>query len=405
MQNNQTKFKETELGLIPEDWELSQLDEIIDFDPPRKIKKGDNIKFVAMTDVNTFNKKISNFTEREFDGGSKFKNGDTLLSRITPCLENGKTAFVDILNENENAGGSTEFIVMSGKRGRSNSEFVYYLAISSDFRKMAIQAMVGTSGRQRVQVDRLKSHQMAIPPLLEQEKIAEVLGALDEKIELNRKMNKTLESLAQAIFKKRFIDDSDPNWETKRLKDICEIKNGFAFKSGDYSEEGIFLLRTSNFNSEGYAVKNDPIFLPNNFNQTFSNYRLKKFDILLVMVGASVGKRSFVFSNILPALQNQNMWNFRAYNQKNQFFLKFLVDQIVESNIGSASGSARDFFRKDYFREIKFSLPSQNLLDEFYETLLPHFEMVDKNIKEIETLSQIRDSLLPRLMSGKLRVK
>lgn len=384
IKTNQVKSKETELGLIPEDWEFMNLGKIADFkngkaSPPRN----------------------ETFKYPTYGANGIIGHTETANSNEDTIIIGRVGAYCGSLHFSESKCWVTDNAIIGKAKNNSDDLYLYYL-----LQTLGLNNRQGGSGQPLLNQQLLNSIDVLVPKnQLEQKKIAGVLGALDEKIELNRKMNKTLESLAQAIFKKWFIDNANPNWKTKKLKDICEIKNGFAFKSGDYSAEGIFLLRTSNFNSEGYAVKNDPMFLPNNFYQTFSNYRLEKFDVLLVMVGASVGKRSFVFSNILPALQNQNMWNFRAYNPSNQFFLKFLVDQIVESNIGSASGSARDFFRKDFFREIEFSLPDQNPLDKFYKIILPQFEMIDKNIKEIETLSQIRDSLLPRLMNGKLRVK
>ena len=92
---------------------------------------------------------INGITKRGYQGGSRFQNGDTLLARITPCLENGKTAFVNLLEENEVAAGSTEFIVMRGKTGVSPF-WVYCLAKDESFRAYAISSMVGSSGRQRV---------------------------------------------------------------------------------------------------------------------------------------------------------------------------------------------------------------------------------------------------------------
>lgn len=388
LKNNFTKFKETEQGLIPEDWELSQLDEIIDFDPPRKIKKGDNIKFVAMTDVNTFNKKISNFTEREFDGGSKFKNGDTLLSRITPCLENGKTAFVDILNENENAGGSTEFIVMSGKRGRSNSEFVYYLAISSDFRKMAIQAMVGTSGRQRVQVDRLKSHQMAIPPLLEQEKIAEVLGALDEKIELNRKMNKTLESLAQAIFKKWFIENESTT-ECK-IGDVIEI----------FDSKRVPLSSRERENRKGTY----PYYGATSIMDYVDGFIFDDTYLLLGEDGSVARDDGTPFTQYVwgKIWVNNHAHVLKGKNGFSTELIKVFFDNIdIKPYI---TGAVQQKLNQENLKSIPINIPADDVLAKVNQTIKPLFEKIKTNSIEIETLSQIRDSLLPRLMSGKLRV-
>ena len=112
--------KQVELGEIPEGWEELSLSEAIEVNPKREIKKGIQAKFVSMADLKEFDKKIQGFITREFSGGSKFINEDTLMARITPCLENGKTAFVDILEGQEVGGGSTEsdYILFKGRQRR-----------------------------------------------------------------------------------------------------------------------------------------------------------------------------------------------------------------------------------------------------------------------------------------------
>ena len=165
-----------------------------------------------------FKRKIDGFELSEFKGGSKFQNEDTLMARITPCLENGKTAYVDILEDNEIAFGSTEFIVLSGKDNLTRNDFVYYLAISPKIRRIAIQSMTGTSGRQRIQADLLGDVEIGIPSLEEQTSIAKILSDLDSKIELLQKQNKTLEAIGQAIFKHWFVDFEFPNEEGKPYK-------------------------------------------------------------------------------------------------------------------------------------------------------------------------------------------
>ena len=114
------------------------------------------------------------------------------MARITPCLENGKTAFVDILGEDEVAFGSTEFIVMRAKEGISDPQFIYYLATSPSFRNIAIKSMVGSSGRQRVQQSVLNDLIMKVPSLEDQKKISSVFCVLDQKIALNNEINDNL---------------------------------------------------------------------------------------------------------------------------------------------------------------------------------------------------------------------
>jgi len=177
-----------------------------------------------------------------------------------------------------------------------------------------------------------------------------------------------------------------------------------SFQSNDYVKDGIFLLRTQDFVTTEYVVKNNVVYLPSNFYEKFKNFQLKQFDILLVMVGASIGSMGFVTSNIIPALQNQNMWNFRAKKHEHQLFLKHLVKKIVNENIKAVTGSARDFFRKDYFRTIKFVKSSNEKLLNFNYFVEPIYEKLDVNITQMHKLIQIRDSLLPKLMSGEIRV-
>jgi type I restriction enzyme S subunit len=119
--------------------------------PTRTIEKNSSNPFIAMEDIEPNYRFVKSKTNRELRSGSKFKNGDTLFARITPSLENGKTAYVDSLEDGKIGIGSTEFIVLSGKPGITENLFVYYLARTSEFRNAAIQSMTGTSGRQRVQ--------------------------------------------------------------------------------------------------------------------------------------------------------------------------------------------------------------------------------------------------------------
>ena len=187
-------------------WKEFILNDFIEFNPKIQLKKGSMATKVDMDKLAPFTRKITGYQIAEFMGGSKFSNKDTLLARITPCLENGKTAYVDILPEGEVAFGSTEFIVLRGKAKISDSLFIYYLSISPTFREKAISLMSGTSGRQRVDVNALKQISFDLPPIEEQKRIAGVLGAFDDKIELLQKQNTTLENMAKALFKSWFVD-------------------------------------------------------------------------------------------------------------------------------------------------------------------------------------------------------
>jgi len=147
---------------VPEGWRRTVVPEVIEVNPTTRLADSAEHWWVEMADLPVDSMVIHQAILREGRSGSKFRNGDTLMARITPCLENGKTAFVDFLDEGEVGRGSTEFIVLRGKL--VEPEFVYCLARTHDFRGNAIKSMVGSSGRQRVQERCFDAFPVLLPP-------------------------------------------------------------------------------------------------------------------------------------------------------------------------------------------------------------------------------------------------
>ncbi|MBA2395729.1 MAG: restriction endonuclease subunit S [Ktedonobacteraceae bacterium] len=155
-------FEDSVLGEIPRGWRITSLPEIIEVNPPRSLHHGLVSPYLEMSNVSNTSARVLAWKNRTFSSGTKFINGDTLVARITPCLENGKTAFVDFLAENEVGWGSTEYIVMRS-RPPLPVEYSYFLARSDNFRTYAIRNMTGTSGRQRVPTVCFNSYFIAEP--------------------------------------------------------------------------------------------------------------------------------------------------------------------------------------------------------------------------------------------------
>lgn len=167
---------------VPEGWSLCTLEDVIEFDPKIKLDKDRLKESVPMSALSTTSMLLNRaeFTETYSNSGSKFQNGDTLLARITPCLENGKTAFVSGIESEEGAVGSTEYIVMRSKK--INPYMVYLIARSDEFRNYAINSMSGSDGRQRVKADKLKGLDYLCPASYLIDRFGEVAQPIFSKI-------------------------------------------------------------------------------------------------------------------------------------------------------------------------------------------------------------------------------
>jgi type I restriction enzyme S subunit len=167
------RLVDSDLGEIPQGWEVKPLPEVVEVNPVRVLRKGEAAPYIDMASMPTRGHSPDAVVQRPFGSGMRFMNGDTLVARITPCLENGKTAFVDFLMDGQIGWGSTEYIVLRPKAPLPE-EFGYCLARGEAFRDFAIQGMTGTSGRQRVPVDSLAHFRLAVAP----KPVAELFGRL-----------------------------------------------------------------------------------------------------------------------------------------------------------------------------------------------------------------------------------
>lgn len=283
------------------------------------------------------------------------------------------------------------------------AKWVYYFMQSSEA-KEELQAAQKGSTQSYISLGDLRSFPILLPPLPEQRAIAAVLSSLDDKIDLLHRQNKTLEAMAETLFRQWFVEEADEGWEEVPLKEICVIFNGYAFQSPTYTESGQKIIRTLNFKNHWIEL-NGLVYISEEFAREFDRFFLRRNDFLLVMVGASLGNFAIVTQDILPALQNQNMWRFRAIAGFSQHYLNYGLRRIIDETLHGASGSAREFFQKGVFYELKIPSPPQELLDKFETEVKSLFSRIELNRYQIRTLESLRDTLLPKLMSGEVRVK
>ncbi|WP_233584865.1 restriction endonuclease subunit S [Aquabacterium soli] len=191
-------LEETALGLVPKGWKKMPLADAVEFNPPRPLKKGALAPYLEMANVATTGHRTDVPIQRELGSGTKFCNGDTLLARITPCLENGKAAFVDFLADGQIGWGSTEFLVMRPKSTLPDY-FVYLLCKHRPFLEFAIQSMVGTSGRQRIQNEALSRYLIAVPTDAIGMAFGQMVSVIQSSIAANDEEAKTLGALRDTL--------------------------------------------------------------------------------------------------------------------------------------------------------------------------------------------------------------
>ena len=405
---------------MPSDWILQKLSEVIEFNPKESIKKGQVAVKVAMENLQPFSKSISYFSFESFSGGSKFRNNDTIMARITPCLENGKTAFVSGIGD-QIAFGSTEFIVLRAKPDKSDPNFVYYLAISQRIREIAIQSMVGTSGRQRAQADVIANYETKLPPLPEQKVIARILSSLDDKIELNNRMNKTLEEIAQTLFKRWFVDFEFPDvngnpyrssggkmvdselwmipegWNVGTVKDVIVPKRKAYNPSITLSEANYIGLE--HMPRKSIALTD----WGNSSDITSTKSCFDKGDILF-------GKLRPYFHKVgVAPISGICSTDILVLNSKGIDSFGFAVclassDAFVSFADMASEGTKMPRAKWSHMETYSHVIPPNTLLRVFNEIVKPALEIIISNIHTSRTLAILRDTLLPKLMSGEIRV-
>lgn len=199
-------FEESAIGEVPLGWKVCPMSEVIEVNPKRVLKKGGMAPYLDMKNLPTQGHSADEVIVREFSSGTKFQNGDTLLARITPCLENGKTGFVDFLEDGQVGWGSTEFITLTPMPPLP-PQFGYLLARSDSLRAHVIQNMVGTSGRQRVPYECFDNFQIAVPSPEVAYRFDEVTAPFMAKIKANSDESRTLGTLRDALLPKLLSGD------------------------------------------------------------------------------------------------------------------------------------------------------------------------------------------------------
>ena len=388
-----------------EEWKECKLKDIVEINPTESLKKGTVAKKIGMDVLQPYCRAIPSFSFEPYTGGTKFKNGDTIMARITPCLENGKTAMVNILDDNEIGFGSTEYIVFRAKNNITDPYFVYYLVTSDCIRNPAIKSMVGSSGRQRVQTDVVANLSVKLPPIPTQQKIAAILSSLDDKIELNNKINTNLEHQAQALFKNWFVDfepfggKMPEGWKMGKLSDIADYLNGLAMQKFRplEDEEGLPVLKIKELRQGCYDESSElcspskvkPEYIIHDGDVIFSWSGSLLVDI---WCGGTCGLNQHLFK---VTSQTYEKWFYYLWT-------KHHLDKFIF--LAADKATTMGHIKREELDKAEVVIPDDKTYQNLTSVIKPFIDEIINNRIENRKLSQIRDGLLPKLMNGEIVV-
>ena len=376
-----------------EEWKKYKLSDFIDFNPTVSLKKGTVARKITMDKLVPHSRDIYDWVFEPYSGGAKFQNGDTIMARITPCLENGKHAFVSLLDDGETAFGSTEYIVMRGIPGVSDNRFVYYLSHYPDFKNAAIKSMVGSSGRQRAQVDVLKNLEYYLPGIEEQKQIADTLSALDDKIALNNRINHNLEEQAKLSFEEWCLFCTD-------TKSIKELSNNILDYSPSNSDR-VILLNSSDVTEGQFATL--PLVENRNLKGQFKK-RFRKGDVLFSEIRPRNHHFAICYFDAQDYIASTRLMVIRRnpdFIPSDAMLYQYLLRQQVLDEFTSKTESRSGTFPQGNYEDLSASeVPYNSDNITISQTLDALYSEIWSNYEENKRLESLRDTLLPSILTG-----
>ena len=301
---------------------------------------------------------------------------------------------------------------------KTENNFLYYLLKDSigKIKKNTHGAVFDTITKQT-----FDNIEITIPESInEQTVIASILSSLDDKIELNLQMNQTLEDMAQAIFKEWFVNFNFPGfdgelvnglpkgWRNSSIGEVIYVQNGFAFKSSDFLETGYNgVIKIKNISNNVVDIVNMQFVSDEIASKVDNRFKVTSGDLLIAMTGAEVGKVGFVPNTEKNLWLNQRVGSFQEKVKFAKWFTYLILSSKEYQNVllSSASGSAQPNISASQIERVETLIPTHTLIESFGEMVNPLFEKMLENFNQNQSLIDIRDSLLPKLMTGKIDVK
>ena len=402
----ESKFKETKIGLIPENWQKKSLGELVTF------KRGHDLPIK--------NRKEGKYPVIASNGNVGFHDEFKAAGPGVTIGRSGNLGKPFFIEGNYWPLNTTLYSI---KFHESDPKFVYYFLKTLPLHEFNSGSAVPSLNRNLIH-----PIEIVVPKKPEQVKIAKVLSYLDAKIELNQKMNQTLEEIGQAIFKHWFVHFEFPNeegnpyksnggemvdselgeipkgWEVKKLSEICSKVIDGTHDSPSPEDEGYYLVTGRHIINGIIDFSKCYKISPEEHQKVMMRSKPEKGDTIFSNIG-TLGTATFVDQDFEFSIKNVALFKPLKPIYSSFIYLYFLFPNTVKIMENSSSGTTQRFFSLKFLRGWELIKPSDGILLKFDNFIQPLLEMRTSLNAQNKNLSQIRDSLLPKLMSGKIRVK
>ena len=381
-----------------------------------KLKKQESYPLIDIEKITPGYKIVHSEESIEYTGqsGAKFQDHDVLFARITPCLENGKVAIAD--TKGKNGTGSTELFVFRGIDGISDTDYIYYLCCTHYFRQLATNSMTGASGRQRADLEFIKRIKWSFPSIATQKKIAEILSEFDNLIELNTKRIKSLEQMAENLYKEWFVRFRFPGhenaefengipkgWVRERISIYYNTTSGGtpSRSNMDYYESGVIPWIKTGEIKDSIILDTEEHISQEAINKSSAKL-LPPQIVIMAMYGVNIGMLSYLDKSMSC---NQACCAFiDKRNFSSRHYLFHYLKTIREYLLLIGFGAAQQNLSQDLIKNVRIVMPSDEIVKAFEEKEESYYQMIRELLLQNTNLIKQRDLLLPRLMSGKLLV-
>ena len=381
----------------------------VSINPKISLEKERIYPFVEMGDVSTSFRNPDKVEYKSFDSGVKFADGDTVIARITPCLQNGKRFYCKNIGKGF---GSTEYLVFRPKDSSVDNLYLYYFMNTDFIKESMVRSMVGATGRQRVNNDVFSRLDVTFPNIEIQRRIAEILSTYDDLIENNRKQIKLLEEAAQRLYKEWFVDLRFPGHENTKITDgipegwhkttLAEIaaikKRGISPK---YADDG------------KYTVINQKCIRGSVMDITESRKQEKQYELTLNIQDCdtvicstgtgTLGRVGQIYGDYPNTTFDSHVTLVRAKENPNFMYHVIKNQQEFLMGMGRGSTNQQELYR-NVIENIEVLLPDRRLLLQTEELLNTIHNKIETVYSQTAILTEARDCMLPKLMSGEIEV-